>query len=422
MKIIFLLISIYILISLDSILASGIVSRVGVRLFLYENYLTNELVSAKSLRLQLSMSDILNSGFNFKINFRNGFDSYRTRVSRSKLYDLSISNNSLWGNLGFTFGRINSSIVGAYGMLDGISLKYRQSENYSFGMFFGMEPDIYTFKPDDKIKRLGLFMQTNYLNRYQGNVSLIQQTYLNDLDRVFLYFDNFIEISEHWSFNQSAELDLVEKPEDKVVGGITLTNIFADVRFSPNRNFNITANYHIHQDYKLLESMYDIPDSLFESAVGQSYGIRTNIRPFSTWRIYGSFRYGLRDDETGSETFSSIGLSNHNLFNSRTFLNMRYSQNNGYYAKSNSMFISAEHSIIKNLRASLGYHFNNLDVYTLTTSTDSHTLDMTFSYNFPEGFFIYLRGIRTFGDIRNDSRMLVEFNYRFRSYTKKVKH
>ncbi len=404
----------------STVKATDIFGRISIRSYRISDQLNENDLKAHGFGIHLNARNIWSSGFNFYVRYRAGKAPNYYSSSKSKLYDLTLSADHIWGNLGFAIGRLNTPIVGAYGILDGFRLHYQIDTHYYFGGFWGTEPDLLSYEMKDDIKRSGMFFQIDYEKNYQGNFSIIRQTYLNKLDRVYLYVDNEIDWSDAWSFAQFAEIDLVEKGENgSEQKAFRLTDVFADVRFSPVRSFSAILSYTTHKEFKYLESMSDIPDSLFESSVDQSLGLRLNLRPFGRWRFYSRLRYGITTAESGQERFLSLGAANYNLLSTGLFVNARYAQHDGYFANSNSWYFSVERELWSGFRMRMAYRQSVTDYSSAPATISTKAYDFVFTYNLSWNLYLYLKGTRMQGDDINESRLFLELSYNIRSYTNK---
>jgi len=400
--------------------ATDIDARLSLRFYRIDDRLNETDFKAHGIGIRVSLRQIMDSGFNFYLRYRSGKTPNYYSVSRSKLYDLTLSHDHLIGNLGFAAGRLNTPVVGAYGILDGFKIQYRWDKHYFVGGFWGTEPDLLTYEMKDDIKRSGLFAYVDWGKNYQGNISVIRQTYLNRLDRVFLFVDNDINLSEAWSFGQFAEIDLVERDaSENEKQTIRFTDVFSDLRFRPGNRFAATLTYTTHKEFKYLESMNDIPDSLFENSVDQSVGLRLNVRPFKNWRFYSRLRYGMNSEESGDERYLSVGAANYNFLFTKIFLSGRYARNDGFNARSNSWYLSAERAFWSHFRLSLAVRKADIE-YKLSGSRFANTgQDLAFTYNLSWRFYLYFKASRLQGDDRNETRLFLELNYKIRSYKQK---
>lgn len=400
--------------------ATDINACFSIRFYRINDRIRERDFKAQGMGVRLNMQKILDTDFNFYLRYRSGKTHDTNSAPNFKLYDLSLKHDHIMGNLGFAAGRLNTPIVGAYGILDGFKLQYQWADHYYLGGFWGTEPDLLTYKMRKDIQRTGLFAYIDRGRNYQGNFSLIRQTYLGKLDRVFLFVDNDIDLSESWSFGQFAEMDLMEKDahiSEKQT--FRFTDVFTDLRFRPNNHFSATLTYTTHKEFKYLESMSDIPDSLFENSVDQSVGLRLNVRPFKRWRFYSRLRYGLNSVERGYERFISLGAANYNFLSTRVFLTARYAQNDGLNALSNSWYISAERAFWDKFRTSVAYRKTEVD-YKLTGSHSNYAaFDVAFTYNLSWQFYLFLKATRQQGSDRDETRLFLELSYRIRSYKEK---
>ncbi len=400
--------------------ATDIDARLSLRFYRIDDRMKYTDFKAHGIGIRVSLREILNTGFNFYVRYRSGKTPNYYSVSRTKLYDLTLSHDHIIGNLGFAVGRLNTPVVGAYGILDGFKIQYQWANHYYIGGFWGTEPDLLTYEMKDEIKRTGLFAYIDWGRSYQGNFSVIRQTYLDRLDRFFLFVDNEIDFSDSWSFGQFAEIDLIEKEgETGEHQTFQFTDVFTDLRFRPGNRFTATLTYTTHKEFKYLESMSDIPDSLFENSVDQSVGLRLNVRPFKNWRLYSRLRYGVNSEESGEERYLAVGAAHYNFLFTKIFLTGRYARNDGFYARSNSWYVSAERAFWNKFRASVAYRKADIE-YKLSSSQFSNTaVDVAFTYNLSWRFYLFLKASRLQGDDRNETRLFLELNYKIRSYKEK---
>lgn len=399
-------------------LSTDFSGRASLRWYQIDNRLNGD-INAPALRFRLNAANLFNRNLNFYIYYRGEKDLEGNRITKSRLYDLRFSAKRLPGGFAMQLGRINSPVVGAYGILDGISLRRPISHGLSSGVFWGAEPDLLTFSMKNDTKRSGLFFELDKGRQYQGALSFIQQTYLNHMDRLYFYFDQDIEFSQVWSFSHFAEVDLREKTNNVVKPTLHFTNVFADLRFAPSRLFNATLTFNSRKEFKYLESMSFLPDSLFESAVSYSYGLRTNVRPLQHWRVYSNFRLGQRYDQAGYEKFAYIGLTNSHFFSNDMFINLRFAKNYGFYALSRSWHLSLERRFSSRLRMLSAFYQSRFDSRDGVQSNDAKSVDLVFIYNLSWRLYLYLKGTRSWGAKLNENRLFVEVSYNIRKYNKK---
>ena len=403
-----------------SLFATDFSGRLSLRYFNIDNRLNND-ISAPALRLRMSAQNFLTPGMHFYFYYRGEKDLQGNRITRSRLYDMRLRADRLIGGMGIELGRINSSVVGAYGILDGISLKYQLSSSLSTGGFFGTEPDLLTYVMSDEIKRAGFFFQLDKGHTFQGTLSAIRQTFHNRLDRLYLYFDNDMKFSEQWSFSQFAEVDLKEKDDTGMVGhAFHFTNVFTDLRYAPSKMFNTTLSFNSRKEYRFLESMSDLPDSLFESAVSESYGLRCNLRPAQFWRIHASSRFGQRTDEPGLEKFMTMGLASNRFFSNNMFFNIRFARNWGFYANSASWYVSLERRLSNKLRLMSAFHRSVFQSQFNSLSSRYQSADIVLIYHFSWQLYGYLKATRSWGSDMNENRFFAELSYNLRHYGKKI--
>lgn len=384
--------------------------------------ITNSLngdINAPAVRLRMNAYNLFAQNLNFSFYYRGEKDLEGDRVTKSRLYDMRLHYAPTTSGIGFDLGRINSSFVGAYGILDGAGLYYRLNPVWTAGTFWGTEPDLLTLALKSDVKRTGAYVSWDLGRIYQGTTSAIYQTFKNQTDRFYLYLDQDLDIATAWQFSQFAELDLMQKEDGHVATAPRLTNMFADLRYAPSRAVNATVTFNSRKEFKYMASMSDLPDSLFDSVVSTSYGLRLNVRPLRDWRIYSGFRSGERDDRSGHESFVYGGITQNGMFLDQLFLNLRYGKTFGWYAESSSWYFSAEHPIAKRLRLQTAFHQAAFQSKTSALQTTDHAADLVLVYRTITPLYIYMKLSHRWGSGGDENRYILECSYNLRHYNKK---
>jgi hypothetical protein len=376
-------------------------------------------VSAPALRLRLNANNLFNTPLNFSLYYRGEKDLVGDHLTKSHLYDMRLNWRPATSGFGFDLGRLNTSFVGAYGILDGMALNYSRHEKWSSGFFYGAEPDLLTLEMKDDIRRAGYYFQVTPGNSYQGSASIIHQTFQDHIDRLYLFVDQDADLTRSLQFSQFAEIDLLNKEGEETKRTVRFTNLFADLRFAPSRAFNTTLSFISRKEFKYMASMSDLPDSLFSSVVSSSYGIRVNVRPLLNSRAYAGLRTGLRDDRTGFEKYLFIGLTQNGLMLRKLFLNLRFAKTLGWYSESSGWYASSEHPITASLRIQAAYQQSAFAVKDGSSKNIRHAADLVMMYNLASPLYFYLKFSHRWGDAPAENRLALEFSYNIRHYRKK---
>lgn len=405
------------LLSAFAALATEWSGRASLRWYQITNTLNGD-INAPALRLRMNAYNLLMPNLNFSFYYRGEKDLEGDRVTKSRLYDMRLQYAPTSSGIGFDLGRINSSFVGAYGILDGASLYYKLNSVWTTGTFWGLEPDLLTLALKSDVQRTGAFVAWDLGRMYQGTTSAIYQTFKNQTDRFYLYLDQDLDLSTAWQFSQFAELDILERKGGTINTSPRLTNMFADLRYAPSRVINATLTYNSRKEFKYMASMSDLPDSLFDSVVSSSYGLRVNVRPLRDWRLYSGFRTGERDDRAGREEFVYGGLTQNGLFLDHLFLNLRYGKTFGWYAESSSWYISAEHPVTSRIRLQTAFHQAEFQSKTSTEGKTDHAADLVLMYRTATPLYIYMKWSHRWGSSGDENRYILECSYNLRRYNK----
>ena len=395
-------------------LAADLTGRVSFRSYMISE-INNPYVSKyiiPSTRIKLNFNDLLTPGFNFNFYFRGDRRMGEDEFTRTKLYDFRLTTPRLFGRLVIGAGRLNTPIAGSYGLLDGLNTRFYLSPFLSFGAFGGAVPDYRNFEISTETQRFGGYLSFDS-KKYNGSVSLITQRYQNEIDRRYFSIQNDIAMRDFLTVFNGAELDIKNYEDGEIVDKPKLTYFYLNTRFMPFKFWSANLSYTYRQDFKYLHSMSFLPDSLFNSVVSKSYGIRMRIRPFSNWTITGNLRFGLRDDNNESEKYVYLNISNNNLLKQQVYISARFGKNMGYYAEGNGWYFFVEKSLFRKLRISANLNGNKYKSKIGDYQYTKNIVGLNISYRWNRHINTYLRFDRVLGGQTDQSRMLVEFSYRF---------
>ena len=412
-KISVLLILSFIIIN-NQALAADLTGRVSFRSYMISE-IDNPLVSKyimPSTRIKLNFNNLLASGLNFNIYFRGDRRMGEDEFIRTKLYDFRLTTPRLLGRLEIGAGRLNTAIAGSYGLLDGVNTKFYFPPFLSFGAFGGAVPDYRNFEISTETQRYGGYLSFDS-KKYNGSISLITQRYKNEIDRRYFSIQNDFAIRDFLTVFNGAELDIKNYEDGEIVDKPKWTYFYLNTRFVPFKFWSTDLSYTYRQDFKYLRSMSFLPDSLFNAVVSKRYGIRMRIRPFSNWTLTGNFRYGLRDDNNENEKYVYLNISNNNLLNQHIYISARLGKNMGYYAEGNGWYFFVEKSIFRKLRLSANLNGNKYKSKIGDCQYTKNIAGLNISYRWNRHINTYLRFDRVLGGKTDQSRMLVEFSYRF---------
>ncbi|HMQ91023.1 MAG TPA: hypothetical protein PKB07_25665 [Flavilitoribacter sp.] len=219
------------------------------------------------------------------ITFRhtlNRWEEVRDNISNAlKIYALSVRydfNNSSQISLGRKINPKLSSV----GAIDGLQYEGGKGD-WRFGAILGARPDYTDYSLNPNLLQAGVYASksANLKNGYrQTTLGLIQQMNSFRTDRRYLYFQHSGSLTRNIYLFGSLETDLFENVNDHPKTTLSLTNLYAMVRYKATKKLNLTVSYDQRKDILYYETFKTYIDSLLERETYQGLRFNANYRPF----------------------------------------------------------------------------------------------------------------------------------------------
>ncbi len=292
-----------------------------------------------SSRLKLECVNRRGDGWTFLLDTRD-----RLRLSAKKgnqviLYDARILYDKQSSPLFLSLGQMNLYDTAGIGQLLGGVVGYKIGRDLLLGGYGGLESSIYLTRLENDYQKYGLFA------RYQGSygkrfsLSYNHLKYAGSTERQYIYVGTMYTFVKTLTFYGSLEYELASnvRSEDR------LSRAFMNVRWDPNRTWDLTAFYSSGRglDFHryLLEKSQDpsLNDTELERFYYSSqYGLRLSIKPVRNGRVYISrMESEQKDIEIRNHTWR-IGGSAGDMLNSGVTLHGQYAWNRGEMSESDS--------------------------------------------------------------------------------------
>jgi hypothetical protein len=193
----------------------------------------------------------------------------------NRIYEAALVNENPESDFHYGIGRLTSNSLAGIGYVDGAMAEYRMGENVKTGVFGGTQPNYRTSDFSRQTKTGGAYatyQQGDYSSRlYMATLALAGEYHGTTTSREFVYQQFNTILNQAWNFYESAEVNVnrgwLKKAEGK---SLTLSNLLANIRWSPNRVFSATFGYDNRTPFHTYDTR-SIPDSLFDNAIRQGF-------------------------------------------------------------------------------------------------------------------------------------------------------
>ena len=273
------------------------------------------------MSLELGQTD----GLRFQTRFRARKQDRRT-LSPLRLYDLALNYAPEGGRFAFGVGRLNPTQVAGVGDFDGALMSVGIGGDMHAGVFGGFQPNLQSSGFSSDVYKMGAFIHLDRtaLQKVRQNmtVAFVGQYQQGQIDREYVYFQNFLWFGRKVSLYQHVELDLDRTARTEQMKSVQLTNLYSMLRISPKRYFSASVGY----DARNLEPRIQagtVVDSLLDSAFRQGFQGDISLRPFRNLFLYARGNVRLRSGEEKSQAIS-VGGTVTNLLRTGTMVRGRY--------------------------------------------------------------------------------------------------
>lgn len=289
-----------------------------------------------SLVVRLSASSLFGSHYAVNLRLRSrriyrpvSLRNHPQQEWDNRIYEMSLSYANSQSPVRFQAGRILAGKISGIGCLDGIFSELDMSGILSMGAFGGTRPDLRTTSIQSQTRKAGVFAAVHSAKSAKSDVHLtaaLAGEYTDGrINREFIYQQAGFTRSSQLAIFQSAEINVNrgwrKRAEDRT---FALTNLLANLRFSPARFVAFSTGYDGYANYRTWETR-ETPDSLFDEAMRRGYraGIEVNL----PWGFRTDLRGTLRDDGSGDHLYrsGSFALGAHRILRGRIRAGMKYS-------------------------------------------------------------------------------------------------
>lgn len=225
-----------------------------------------------------------------------------------KIYSLAVKyepgeQSQIW------VGRKINSKISSIGAIDG--LQYETSlKNFKFGAVLGFRPDYKDYSVNTNLLEYGGYVSHDYSTNtgsVQTSLALFEQQNNGKTDRRFAYFQHSNSLLKNLFFFISSEIDLYKVENGNPVSTMSLTSLYASLRFRVSQQLSLYASYDARKNVIYYETFKSLVDQLLTDANRQGVRLRVNYRPVKFMVVGLTGGYRVRDNDVrATKTFNGF--------------------------------------------------------------------------------------------------------------------
>ena len=410
-------------ISTTSVEENIVSGRVGIQYFGISSGDSRMDVSQPSLLLRTSIDNLYNTGLVFSLYTRMYYDLTENysrygddRRLKNRLYDFSLRTSDPNSAIGYGMGRLSSEYVGGMGIFDGGQFFYRY-DNMTAGVLYGAKVQDRTIGVDPDETRGAFFLNMtigkNAVNRYNGTIAYGRQLVKGNLDREFMYLQNFFMMGPKLSVYQSSEFELNDIRNGVKTKSLRLSNAFVTVNYYPLDWISANVGYDGSRTVYLFESMRTFSDTLLDRNIMQGYRLGTTVRLPYAMSLNGTIVYRHKEGDARDARTLSGSYRIADIARTGIGAGVRIADIRGVYANGKNFTFDIDRTFFATLSVSGRYDFYRYTLISLNNSLTTQTVSINAAYRFSRSLYSSLAIEGVFDDTINSARIYAEIGYRF---------
>ncbi len=373
--------------------------------------------------LRLNIRNLYGTGLEFSMYSRSYYDmtnSYQryggSSRFKTRMYEFQIQHDLPDDQFGYGIGRMTSRFVGGMGVFDGAHFYARQGD-FTAGIMFGANVLDQSISVNSDNTKEALFVSytsgQNYSRHYDGTVAYIRQQVKGNLDREFIYLQNYAALSSDLSIYESSEMDLNDITNGVKRSAFSLSNTFFSVNYYPVSWLSTNVGYDGTRSVYLFETMKTISDTLFDKNFMQGLRANATVRLPYYISISGGFVYRIKKgDARDAKTFDgSVRMSD--VLGTEIGVGVRYSKIIGVYSDGNNITFDIDRTFFYSLTTSLRYDYYSYRILSQQQDYATHTATASINYRISRMFYSSLSADGVMDKTMNSIRVFAEIGMRF---------
>ena len=311
---------------------------------------------------------------------------------------------------------MTSRYVGGMGVFDGAYFYARQGE-FTAGAMFGANVLQQSIDVNSDNTKEALFVSytsgKDFSQHYDGTLAYIRQQVKGNLDREFLYLQNYASLSSDLSIYESSELDMRDINNGVKSFTPKLSNTFFSVNYYPVSWLSTNVGFDGTRSVYLFETMKTISDTLFDKNFMQGFRANATVRLPYFISISGGMVYRTKKgDARDAKTFDgSVRMSD--VLGTEIGIGVRYAKIVGVYSDGNNVTFDIDRTFFYSLTTSLRYDYYSYRILSLQQDYATHTATASVNYRISRMFYTSLSADGVIDKTMNSARVFAEIGVRF---------
>jgi hypothetical protein len=380
-------------------------------------------LSQPSVLLRLNVQNLYNTGLVFSMYARTYYDlsDIYSRYGdndrlKNKVYDFSLQTADPSSRFGYGVGRMSSEYVGGMGTFDGGQWFYRY-ENFTTGFLYGAKVQDRTVGLNGNETKGAFFVNAKYgpdfLHQYNGTIAYGRQLVQGNLDREFLYLQNFYMMGPELSLYESSEFELNDIDKGIRKRTFKLSNTFFSINYYPADWISTNIGYDGTRSVYLFESMKSISDTLLDKNIMQGYRLGSTVRLPYFMSLSGNISYRTKKGDARDARTVSGSYRISDLLQTEIGAGIRYADIVGVYSDGTNITVDVDRTFFYALSLSMRYDYYKYTILTLKQTYTTHTVTLNSNYRFSKSLYSSLAVDGILDNTMNSFRIYAEIGYRF---------
>lgn len=209
-------------------------------------------------------------------------------------------------------GRRINSYIANLGTIDGLQGEIYRGK-YTLGAFAGTRPDFQNFGFNKQLPQFGVYAVRNDQlengGSAQSTLAVSEQQNNFRTDRRFLYFQHSNSLIKHLNLFVSSELDLYKKENGIAASQLSITSLYASLRYRIRNNLSLTGSYDNRRNVIYYESYQTFIDQFLAQETRQGFRVQLNYTPFRFINMNASAFYRYQGSNPSPTTNYVANLS-----------------------------------------------------------------------------------------------------------------
>lgn len=335
---------------------------------------------------------------------------------KNRMYDFSLQTNDPEASLGYGVGRMSSEFVGGLGTFDGGHFYYRYNTITS-GFLFGARVQEQKVSVEPNEIKGAFFVNvkfgSDFLHQYNGTLAYGRQLVKGNLDREFLYLQNFLTMGSEISLYESTEIELNDINNGVKKKALKLSNTYFSVNYYPNEWLSTNVGFDGSRTIYLFETMKSISDTLLDKNLMQGYRFGATVKLPYYMSLSGNISYRTKKGDARDARTISTTYRISDILRTDIGAGVRYADIVGVYSNGTNFTLDLDRTFFYVLSVALRYDYYKYTILTLKQTYTTHTATINTSYRFSRMLYSSLAVDGVLDNTMNSMRVYAEIGIRF---------